>query len=133
VTFRERIRVNGEMISRTQLPTAWTMIRDLIADWDPHPTVFRSHNRARAKTFWRREDRLSRFLKPAWAADSMQPTLFNPLFQSLLDRLDHEEVAWKYSGPRSLVRKQNYPNQGLPVVSAPQQPQAEEVIRGASC
>jgi len=37
VTFRERIRVNGEMISEDAVADGLTMIRDLVADWDPHP------------------------------------------------------------------------------------------------
>src|SRR4030095_830720 len=40
VTFRERIRVNGEMISENAVADGLAMIRDLIADWDPHPTFF---------------------------------------------------------------------------------------------
>ena len=40
VTFRERIRVKGEMISENAVAAGLTMIRDLIADWDPHPTFF---------------------------------------------------------------------------------------------
>ena len=40
ITFRERIRVNGEMISEDAVADGLTMIRDLVADWDPHPTFF---------------------------------------------------------------------------------------------
>ena len=40
VTFRERIRVNGEMISEDAVADGLTMIRDTVADWDPHPTFF---------------------------------------------------------------------------------------------
>ncbi len=40
VTFRERIRVNGEMISEDAVANGLTAIRDLVADWDPHPTFF---------------------------------------------------------------------------------------------
>src|SRR5439155_21042948 len=40
VTFRERIRVNGEMISEDAVASGLTAIRDLIRDWDPHPTFF---------------------------------------------------------------------------------------------
>jgi len=39
VTFRERIRVNGEIVSRTRLPML-DAIRNLVADWHPHPTFF---------------------------------------------------------------------------------------------
>src|SRR5437763_8956196 len=40
VTFRERIRVDGEMISHDQVANGLTDIRSLVADWDPHPTFF---------------------------------------------------------------------------------------------
>jgi len=40
VTFRERIRVNGEMISGDVVASGLTLIRNLVADWDPHPTFF---------------------------------------------------------------------------------------------
>jgi len=40
VTFRERIRVNGEMISQDAVANGLTDLRDLVRDWDPHPTFF---------------------------------------------------------------------------------------------
>src|SRR5205085_12270695 len=40
VTFRERIRVNGEMISEEAVADGLTTIRHLLAGWDPHPTFF---------------------------------------------------------------------------------------------
>jgi len=40
VTFRERIRVNGKMISADAVANGLTTIRNLVADWDPHPTFF---------------------------------------------------------------------------------------------
>jgi dihydrofolate synthase/folylpolyglutamate synthase len=40
VTFRERIRVNGEMISEKEVAAGLMNIRKLVADWEPHPTFF---------------------------------------------------------------------------------------------
>src|SRR5207253_3806013 len=40
VTFRERIRVNGEMISENEVAAGLTKIRNFVASWDPHPTFF---------------------------------------------------------------------------------------------
>jgi dihydrofolate synthase / folylpolyglutamate synthase len=40
VTFRERIRVDGEMISEDAVAKGLTAIRDLVRDWDPRPTFF---------------------------------------------------------------------------------------------
>ena len=59
----------------------------------------------------------------------MRPTLFNPMFQSLLRSLSIMKSGSDTHWLRSPVKKQELSNQELPVVSAPQQPQAEEVIR----
>ncbi|MEC5129175.1 folylpolyglutamate synthase/dihydrofolate synthase family protein [Verrucomicrobiales bacterium BCK34] len=40
ITFRERIQINGEMISEEAVASGLTKIRDLIAEWEPHPTFF---------------------------------------------------------------------------------------------
>ncbi len=40
VSFRERIRVNGEMISEEAVTDGVIAIRDLVSGWDPHPTFF---------------------------------------------------------------------------------------------
>jgi len=40
VTFRERIRINGEMISKSEVAAGLTNIRKLVAHWEPHPTFF---------------------------------------------------------------------------------------------
>src|SRR5439155_9754221 len=40
ISFRERVRVNGEMISENDVAGGLTEIRALIGDWDPHPTFF---------------------------------------------------------------------------------------------
>ena len=40
VEFRERARVDGEMISEADVARLLSEIRELVADWDPHPTFF---------------------------------------------------------------------------------------------
>ena len=40
ISFRERIRVDGKMISEANVADGLTAIRDLCAGWDPHPTFF---------------------------------------------------------------------------------------------
>ncbi len=40
VTFRERIQVNGDMISEKETTEGLAQIRKLVATWDPHPTFF---------------------------------------------------------------------------------------------
>ena len=40
IEFRERIRVNGEMISEQAVAESLTELREMVADWDHHPTFF---------------------------------------------------------------------------------------------
>lgn len=40
ITFRERIRVNGELIDEAEVAARLTAIRNLSAGWDPAPTFF---------------------------------------------------------------------------------------------
>jgi dihydrofolate synthase/folylpolyglutamate synthase len=40
VTYRERIRVNGEMIAPDEVASGLSALRETIRDWDPHPTFF---------------------------------------------------------------------------------------------
>lgn len=40
ITYRERIRVNGEMIAESDVARILTELRELVRDWEPHPTFF---------------------------------------------------------------------------------------------
>ncbi|MFL6513883.1 MAG: bifunctional folylpolyglutamate synthase/dihydrofolate synthase [Chthoniobacterales bacterium] len=40
VSFRERIQVNGQLISEEDAGAGLGLIRQTVADWDPHPTFF---------------------------------------------------------------------------------------------
>ena len=127
VTFRERIRVNGEMISEDAVADGLTMIRDLIADWDPHPTFFEVTTALALKHFADPVEREAKHdsvqflaiaissmllsLKRALVADSMRPTLFNPMFRSLLRSLSIMKSGSEIHWLRSLVKKQELSNQ----------------------
>ena len=164
ITFRERIRVNGEMISEEAVADGLTIIRDLIADWDPHPTFFEVTTALAVKHF---SDPVEHGAKH----DSIQLPLPSPLPSSRGERikvrgfssdrrqvdvviletglggkldatnaiqsdvsvitpiaLDHKEwlghTLAEIAGEKAGIIKP-----GVPVVSASQQPQAEEVIR----
>jgi dihydrofolate synthase/folylpolyglutamate synthase len=145
VTFRERIRVNGEMISEDAVADGLTIIRDLVADWDPHPTFFEVITALALKHFGdpiEREAKRDSVQLPSDrhqldvviletglggrldATNAVQPdvTVITPI------GLDHEELLGhtlaEIAGEKAGIIKP-----GVPVVSAPQQPQAEEVIR----
>ena len=145
VTFRERIRVNGEMISEDAVANGLTIIRDLVADWDAHPTFFEVTTALALKHFF---DPAERAAKP----DSVQLSpdrheldvvILETGLGGRLDAtnavqsdvsvitpiaLDHEEwlgqTLAEIAGEKAGIIKPR-----VPVVSAPQQPQAEDVIR----
>ena len=128
VTFRERIRVNGEMISEDAVADGLTMIRDLIADWDPHPTFFEVTTALALKHFGDAkidiailETGLGGRLDATNAVQS-DVSVITPI------GLDHEEwlgnTLAQIAGEKAGIIKP-----GVPVVSAPQRPEAEQVIR----
>jgi dihydrofolate synthase / folylpolyglutamate synthase len=128
VTFRERIRVNGEMISEDAVADGLTMIRDLIADWDPHPTFFEVTTALALKHFGDAKIDIA-ILETGLggrldATNSVQSdvSVITPI------GLDHEEwlgnTLAQIAGEKAGIIKP-----GVPVVSAPQRPQAEQVIR----
>jgi len=128
ITFRERIRVNGEMISEDAVADGLTMIRDLIANWDPHPTFFEVTTALALKHFGDAkidiailETGLGGRLDATNAVQS-DVSVITPI------GLDHEEwlgnTLAQIAGEKAGIIKPR-----VPVVSAPQQPQAEEVIR----
>jgi dihydrofolate synthase/folylpolyglutamate synthase len=128
VTFRERIRVNGEMISEDAVADYLTTIRDLIADWDPHATFFEVTTALALKHFGDTkvdiailETGLGGRLDATNAVQS-DVSVITPI------GLDHEEwlgnTLAQIAGEKAGIIKPR-----VPVVSAPQQPQSEEVIR----
>jgi dihydrofolate synthase/folylpolyglutamate synthase len=128
VTFRERIRVNGEKISEDAVADGLTMIRDLIADWDPHPTFFEVTTALALKHFSEAktdvvvlETGLGGRLDATNAVQS-DVSVITPI------GLDHEEwlgnTLAQIAGEKAGIIKP-----GVPAVSAPQRPEAEQVIR----
>ena len=128
VTFRERIRVNGEMIFEDAVADGLTVIRDLIADWDPHPTFFEVTTALALKHFGDAkidiailETGLGGRLDATNAVQS-DVSVITPI------GLDHEEwlgnTLAQIAGEKAGIIKP-----GVPVISAPQRPEAEQVIR----
>ena len=128
ITFRERIRVNGEMISEDAVADSLTIIRDLVADWDSHPTFFEVTTALAVKHFGDAkidiailETGLGGRLDATNAVQS-DVSVITPI------ALDHEEwlgnTLAEIAGEKAGIIKQR-----VPVISAPQQSEAEEVIR----
>jgi dihydrofolate synthase / folylpolyglutamate synthase len=128
VTFRERIRVNGEMISEDAVADGLTMIRDLVADWDPHPTFFEVTTALALKHFG--DAKIDIAILETGLGGRLDATNAVQSDVSVITPIDLDHEEWlghtltKIAGEKAGIIKPR-----VPVVSAPQQPQAEEVIR----
>jgi dihydrofolate synthase / folylpolyglutamate synthase len=145
ITFRERIRVNGEMISEEAVADGLTIIRDLVADWDPHPTFFEVTTALALKHFSEPVERGAKHDNVQLSPDSHQldVVILETGLGGRLDAtnavqsdvsvitpiaLDHEELLGN-TLPEIAGEKAGIIKSGVPVVSASQKPEAEKVIR----
>ena len=128
VTFRERIRVNGEMISEDAVADSLTIIRDLVADWDPPPTFFEVTTALAVKHFG--DAKIDIAILETGLGGRLDATNAIRSDVSVITpiALDHEEwlgnTLAEIAGEKAGIIKQR-----VPVISAPQQSEAEEVIR----
>ena len=128
ITFRERIRVNGEMISEDAVADGLTTIRNLVADWDPHPTFFEITTALALKHF--SDAKIDIAILETGLGGRLDATNAVQSNVSVITPigLDHEEWLG-HTLPEIAAEKAGIIKPRVPVISAPQQPQAEEVIR----
>ncbi|MBA3609392.1 MAG: bifunctional folylpolyglutamate synthase/dihydrofolate synthase [Chthoniobacterales bacterium] len=128
VTFRERIQVNGEMISEESVTRGLTRIRELVAAWDPHPTFFEITT-ALALDYFREVKAEIVILETGIggrldATNAVQPVV------SVITPIDFDHQKWLGASLTEIAReKAGIIKPGVPVVSALQPPEAESVIR----
>jgi dihydrofolate synthase/folylpolyglutamate synthase len=134
VTFRERIRVGGDMISEEPVAHGLTIIRNLVANWDPHPTFFEVVTALALEHFSDTKVEIV-ILETGLggrldATNAVQPdvSVITPI------DLDHEQWLGKTISEIA-AEKAGIIKPGVPVVSASQQPEAEKEIcaRAAEC
>ncbi|MEP6698996.1 MAG: folylpolyglutamate synthase/dihydrofolate synthase family protein [Verrucomicrobiota bacterium] len=134
VTFRERIQVDGAIISENAVAAGLTSIRQLVADWQPHPTFFEIttaiallHFREHACALLVLETGLGGRLDATNAVASTVAVI-TPIAYDHQSWLGHtlEEIAGEKAG---IIKAK------APVVSAVQEPAAEKVlrVRAAEC
>ena len=134
ITFRERIRVNGEMISESEVAEGLTEIRNLVRDWDPHPTFFEVTTALALKHFANSKIEILTLETGLGgrldATNAVQSTV--AVITSIA--LDHEkwlgDSLEKIAGEKAGIIKGR-----RPVISARQPPEADRVIslRAAEC
>ncbi len=128
VTFRERIRVNGEMISENAVASGLERIRDLIADWDPHPTFFEAITGLALKHF--SEAKVDVIILETGLGGRLDATNAVRSDVSVITPIDLDHEKWLGHTLAEIAgEKAGIINSRVPVVSAPQRAKAKEVIR----
>ena len=128
VSFRERIQVDGELISKDQVVRGLTKIRELIADWEPHPTFFEITTALALDHFRNLEAEI--VLLETGMGGRLDATNATQPVVSVLTPIDYDHQKWLGSSLTEIAReKAGIIKPGIPVVSARQLPEVEAVIR----
>jgi dihydrofolate synthase / folylpolyglutamate synthase len=128
VTFRERIRVNGEMVSESAVANGLNAIRNLIADWDPHPTFFEVTTALAVKHF--SESKIDVAILETGIGGRLDATNAVQSDVSVITQIDFDHQEWLGNTLAEIAsEKAGIIKRGIPVVCAPQRPEAEKVIR----
>lgn len=128
VSFRERVRLDGEMISEAGVAKSLSTIRDVVAGWATHPTFFEITT-ALALSFFEKERADVVVLETGMGGRLDATNVVTPVASVITTiALDHQ--AWLGSTIREIAaEKAGIIKPGVPVVSAPQPPEAESVLR----
>ena len=128
VSFRERIRVNGEMISENDVAAGLTTIRDLVRNWEPHPTFFEITTALALKRF--AEAGIDIAILETGLGGRLDATNAVQSAVSVITPIAFDHEKWLGDSLEKIAReKAGIIKAKTPVVSAPQQVPAEKVIR----
>ncbi len=128
VTFRERIRVNGEMISEDAVASGLTNIRNLVADWQPHPTFFEVATALALKYF--SEAKIDIVILETGLGGRLDATNAVQSTVAVFTPIDLDHQKWLGDSlARIASEKAGIIKSGVPIISAPQKEEVETVLR----
>jgi dihydrofolate synthase/folylpolyglutamate synthase len=128
ITFRERIRVCGDMISEEAVADGLTTIRNLVADWDPHPTFFEVTTALALKHF--AAAKIDLVILETGLGGRLDATNAVQSNVSVITPIDFDHEKWLGNTLAEIAgEKAGIIKRAVPVVSAPQPPEAEKVIQ----
>ena len=127
VTFCERIRIDGHPISEEAAAAGLTRLRDLTSAWTPIPTFF-EFTTALALDWFRQVHAEIIVLETGLGGRLDATNAITPVV-AVLTAIDFDHTAWLGDTLAAIAgEKAGIIKPGIPVVSAPQEPEAAEVI-----
>jgi len=128
ISFRERVRVNGEKMSEDQVAGGLTEIRELIGNWDPHPTFFEIATALALQHF--QKTRCEILVLETGMGGRLDATNAVQSSVSVITPIDFDHEKWLgHSIDQITKEKAGIVKPRIPVVSASQRPEAEVIIR----
>ncbi len=128
ITFRERIKVNGEMISESCVAQNLIAIRDLVVDWEPHPTFFEIATALALRYF--SDAKIDILILETGLGGRLDATNAVQSNVSVITPIDLDHQQWLGDSIEKIAaEKAGIIKPRIPVVSAPQLPEAERIIR----
>jgi len=128
ISFRERILVNGEKISEDEVAGGLTEIRELIGSWDPHPTFFEIATALALQHF--QKTRCEILVLETGMGGRLDATNAVQSSVSVITPIDFDHEKWLgHSIDQIAKEKAGIIKPRIPVISAPQRPEAEVIIR----
>jgi dihydrofolate synthase / folylpolyglutamate synthase len=127
VSFRERIRVDGEMIRENEVALGLTGICDLVRDWDPHPTFFEITTGLALQHF--QETRCEIVVLETGMGGRLDATNAINADVSVITPIDLDHQKWLGNSLAEIAgEKAGIIKPGVPVICAEQKPEAAHVI-----
>jgi dihydrofolate synthase / folylpolyglutamate synthase len=128
ITFRERIRVSGEMISEECVASGLTEIRDSIMNWEPYPTFFEIATALGLLHFAEKSAEI--IVLETGMGGRLDATNAMQSVVSVITPIDLDHQKWLGETIGDIAsEKAGIIKPRMPVISASQLPEAEKVIR----
>jgi dihydrofolate synthase/folylpolyglutamate synthase len=128
VTYRERIRVDGEMIPEEKVAGGLSTIRNLVSDWEPHPTFFEITTALALIHF--KEGSCEVVVLETGLGGRLDATNAVEPVVSVITPVGYDHQSWLGNSLEEIAgEKAGIIKAHIPVVSAAQESAAEKVIR----
>jgi dihydrofolate synthase/folylpolyglutamate synthase len=128
VSFRERVQVDGRLISEDEVVRGLTKIRELVAEWETHPTFFEIATGLALDHFRNSEAEI--VVLETGMGGRLDATNVTQPIVSVLTPIDYDHQKWLGATLTEIAsEKAGIIKPNVPVVSARQLPEAEAVIR----
>ena len=133
ISFRERIRVNGSMIPESEVAAILTQVRDVVGEWETHPTFFELAVTLAVKYFCQQEVEV--LVMETGMGGRLDATNVLPASVSVITSVDLDHQQWLGENLEAIAtEKAGIIKPGIPVITpaCQKQPVMQTLKRVAS-